>query len=163
MYYHFSPAREYGSRHLQTDESWREYDLLADLAYASLARLRACEAHGIRPTSLRPFTPVSSGWLQIEPSVHEMRSGSKWHETDFPGARDPPSMVETWEHLLSVPMVDHVRRIPMDALEVETSIAEGEQALQALLSLPGSMPGHSRRTKRRRASSSGCCPLGWRR
>jgi hypothetical protein len=42
-------------------------------------------------------------------------------------------MVETWEHLRNVPMVDHVRRIPMDALEVETSIAEGEQALQALL------------------------------
>jgi hypothetical protein len=30
-------------------------------------------------------------------------------------------------------MVDHVRRIPMDALEVETSIAEGEQAVQTLL------------------------------
>jgi hypothetical protein len=30
-------------------------------------------------------------------------------------------------------MVDHVRRIPMDALDVETSRAEGEQALQALL------------------------------
>src|SRR5512132_356525 len=30
-------------------------------------------------------------------------------------------------------MVDHVRRIPMDALDVETSIAEGEQALQTLL------------------------------
>src|SRR5262244_2276375 len=30
-------------------------------------------------------------------------------------------------------MVDHVRRIPMEALDVETSIAEGEQALQALL------------------------------
>src|SRR6266487_3499707 len=42
-------------------------------------------------------------------------------------------MVETWEHLLGVPMVDHVRRIPMEALDVETSIAEGEQALQALI------------------------------
>jgi hypothetical protein len=30
-------------------------------------------------------------------------------------------------------MVDHVRRIPMDALDVEMSIAEGEQALQALI------------------------------
>jgi hypothetical protein len=30
-------------------------------------------------------------------------------------------------------MVDHVRRIPLEALEVERSIAEGEQALQALL------------------------------
>ena len=42
-------------------------------------------------------------------------------------------MVETWEHLRRVPMVYHVRRTPMDALEVETSIAEGEQALQTLL------------------------------
>src|SRR6266511_909175 len=49
------------------------------------------------------------------------------------GARDPPSVVETWEHLHGVPMFSHVRRIPMDALDVETSIAEGEQALQALL------------------------------
>src|SRR5512132_1656786 len=30
-------------------------------------------------------------------------------------------------------MFYHVRRIPMDALDVETSIAEAEQALQALL------------------------------
>jgi hypothetical protein len=44
-------------------------------------------------------------------------------------------MVETREHLLGVPMVCHIRRIPMDALEVETSIAEGEQALQALIML----------------------------
>jgi hypothetical protein len=42
-------------------------------------------------------------------------------------------MVETWEHLRNVPMVCHVRRIPMDALEVEMRIAAGEQALQALL------------------------------
>jgi hypothetical protein len=30
-------------------------------------------------------------------------------------------------------MFCHVRRLPMDALDVEMSIAEGEQALQALL------------------------------
>src|SRR5262250_1974507 len=41
-------------------------------------------------------------------------------------------MVETWEHLRSVPMICHLGRIPMEALDVETSIAEGEQALQAL-------------------------------
>ena len=46
--YHCSPAREHASRHLQLDASWRGYGLLADLAYASLARLRACEAHGGR-------------------------------------------------------------------------------------------------------------------
>jgi hypothetical protein len=42
-------------------------------------------------------------------------------------------MGETWEHLGRVPMVYQARRIPMDALDVEMRIAEGEQALQALL------------------------------
>jgi putative transposase len=48
VHYHFSPAREHDSRHLQIDESWQGCGLLADLAYASLARLRACEAHQVR-------------------------------------------------------------------------------------------------------------------
>jgi DDE family transposase len=46
--YHFSAAREHDSRHLQLDESWRGDGLLADLAYASLDRLRACDTHGGR-------------------------------------------------------------------------------------------------------------------
>ena len=46
--YHFSPAREHDSRHLTIDESWRGYGLLADLGYASIERLRACDAHGVR-------------------------------------------------------------------------------------------------------------------
>jgi hypothetical protein len=46
--YHFSPAREQDSPPLQIDESWRGYGLLADLAYASLDRLRACNTHGVR-------------------------------------------------------------------------------------------------------------------
>ena len=45
---HFSPAREHDSRHLTVDESWRSCGLLADLGYASLERLRACEAHDVR-------------------------------------------------------------------------------------------------------------------
>ena len=45
---HFRPAREHDSRHLTIDASWRGYGLLADLAYASLERLRACESHGVR-------------------------------------------------------------------------------------------------------------------
>jgi hypothetical protein len=45
---HVSPAREHDSRHLHIDESWRGYGLLADLADASLERLRACDAHGVR-------------------------------------------------------------------------------------------------------------------
>jgi DDE family transposase len=46
--YHLSPAREHDSPHLQIDESWRGYGLLADLAYASLARLRACNTYDVR-------------------------------------------------------------------------------------------------------------------
>lgn len=46
--YHFSPAREHDSRHLQIDASWRGYGWLADLAYASLARLRACNTYEVR-------------------------------------------------------------------------------------------------------------------
>jgi hypothetical protein len=42
-------------------------------------------------------------------------------------------VVATWEHSRGVPTVYHVRRIPLEALDVETSIAEGEQALQALI------------------------------
>jgi hypothetical protein len=38
-------------------------------------------------------------------------------------------------------MVDHVRRIPMEALDVETSIAAGEQALQALIKFAGEHAG----------------------
>ena len=45
--YHLSPAREHDSKHLTIDESWRGYGLLADLGYASLARLRECETHGV--------------------------------------------------------------------------------------------------------------------
>ncbi|HEX9869546.1 MAG TPA: IS4 family transposase [Candidatus Tectomicrobia bacterium] len=46
--YHVSPAREHDRRHLTVDESWRGGGLLMDLGYASLERLRACEAHGVR-------------------------------------------------------------------------------------------------------------------
>jgi hypothetical protein len=46
--YHVSPAREHDSRHLTIDESWRGCGLLADLAYVSLDRLRACNAHDVR-------------------------------------------------------------------------------------------------------------------
>jgi hypothetical protein len=46
--YRFGPAREHDSHHLQIDESWRGCALLADLAYASLARLRACNEYHVR-------------------------------------------------------------------------------------------------------------------
>jgi hypothetical protein len=46
--YHFSPAREHDSPHLELDESWREKGLLVDLGYASLERLRQCQRYGVR-------------------------------------------------------------------------------------------------------------------
>jgi hypothetical protein len=46
--YHVSPARDHDRPHLQSDDAWRGYSLLADLAYARLARLRACETYDVR-------------------------------------------------------------------------------------------------------------------
>jgi Transposase DDE domain len=42
-----SPAREHDRRPLQIDASWPGCGLLADLAYASLARLRACDTQHV--------------------------------------------------------------------------------------------------------------------
>ena len=74
--YHFSPAREHDSRHLTIDESWRGYGLLADLAYASLARLRACDAHGVRCV-----IRLKDKW---KPKVHYIARGQVT-QTFFPG------------------------------------------------------------------------------
>jgi len=46
--YHLSPAREHDSRHLDIDETWRGRGLLADLGYASIARLEHCEKFDVR-------------------------------------------------------------------------------------------------------------------
>jgi hypothetical protein len=46
--YHFSPAREHDSNHLVIDESWRGYGLIADLGYASISRLHACDRHDVK-------------------------------------------------------------------------------------------------------------------
>ena len=46
--YHLSPARDHDSPHRQIDDSWRGSGLLADLADASLTRLRACETDDVR-------------------------------------------------------------------------------------------------------------------
>jgi hypothetical protein len=46
--YKITPAREHDSPHLVVDESRRGTGLLIDLGYASFARLRECENHGVR-------------------------------------------------------------------------------------------------------------------
>jgi putative transposase len=74
--YHCSPAREHDSRPLTIDESWRGYGLLADLAYARLARLRAGDAHGVRCVIRRTDTG--------KPTVHDLARGQVT-QTFFPG------------------------------------------------------------------------------
>ena len=46
--YHFSAARDHDSPHLLIDESWSGSGLLADLGYASLDMLSACERHDVK-------------------------------------------------------------------------------------------------------------------
>jgi putative transposase len=86
---HFSPAREHDSRHLQIDQSWRGYGLLADLAYASLARLRACEAH-----SVRFVLRLKDNW---KPTVDSIARGQVTREffpgTDFDALLDDDTLV----------------------------------------------------------------------
>jgi Transposase DDE domain len=74
--YPLSPAREHDSRHLEVNESWRGYGLLADLASASLARLRACEAHGVRFV-----IRLKDNW---KPKVDDLARGQVTQEF-FPG------------------------------------------------------------------------------
>jgi hypothetical protein len=74
--YHFSPAREHDSRHLQIDESWRGYGRLADLAYASLDRLQACDTHGVRYV-----IRLKDNW---KPKVDDLARGQVT-EAFFPG------------------------------------------------------------------------------
>jgi len=73
---HFSPAREHDRRQRQIDESWRGCGVLADLASASLARLRAChEPH------VRCVLRLNENW---KPRVDPSARGHITHEF-FPG------------------------------------------------------------------------------
>jgi hypothetical protein len=74
--YHFSPAREHDSRHPQIDESWRGSGVLADLASASLARLRACHEYHVRVV-----IRLQDDW---KPKVARIARGHVAHEF-FPG------------------------------------------------------------------------------
>jgi hypothetical protein len=73
---HFSPAREHDSRHLTIDESWRGCGLLADLGYASIERLRACDAHGVSVV-----IRLKDNW---QPKVDDIARGQVT-QTFFPG------------------------------------------------------------------------------
>jgi putative transposase len=115
--YHFSPAREHDSRHLTIDESWRGYGLLADLAYASLNRLRACDTHGVRFV-----IRLKENW---KPKVDYLARGQVTQEF-FPGS-DLDALLEQETLLLDGQVIDadvHVGRgrhaLPLRLVGVQT-------------------------------------------
>jgi hypothetical protein len=115
--YHFSPAREHDSRHLTIDESWRGYGLLADLAYASLDRLRACDTHGVRFV-----IRLKENW---KPKVDYVARGQVTQEF-FPGT-DFDALLEQETFLLDGQVIDadvHVGRgrhaLPLRLVGVQT-------------------------------------------
>jgi hypothetical protein len=90
--------------------------------------------------------------------MSESQSGARrW----FLGARDPPSLVETWEHVCGVPLLSHVRRIPRDALDGEPRRAEAEQALQALLQFARQEAGPREAHEAEQGIFTRLLPIGW--
>ena len=76
---HVSSAREHDSRQLSLEASWRGCGLLADLASASLDRLRACEAHGVRFV-LR----LKDNWKpKVDPIARGQVAQECWRGTDL--------------------------------------------------------------------------------
>jgi putative transposase len=117
VHYHFSPAREHDSRHLTIDASWRGYGLLADLAYASLDRLRACDTHGVRFV-----IRLKENW---KPKVDYIARGQVPQEF-FPGS-DFDALLEQESLLLDGRVIDadvHVGRgrhaLPLRLVGVQT-------------------------------------------
>jgi len=110
--YHFSPAREHDSRHLTIDESWRDGGLLADLAYASLDRLRACEAHGVRFV-----IRLKETW---KPKVDYIARGQVTQEF-FPGTD------------LDALLADDILVLDGRAIDADVHVGRGQQALQLRL------------------------------
>jgi Transposase DDE domain len=120
--YHFSPAREPDSRHLQIDESWRGYGLWADLAYASLERLRACDTHGVRYVSR-----LKENW---KPKVDHIARGQVT-QAFFPGT-DFDALLEDETLVLDGRAIDadvHVGRghhaLPRRLVGVQTPKGDG--------------------------------------
>jgi putative transposase len=107
--YHFSPAREHDSRHLEVNESWRGYGLLADLAYASLARLRACEAHAVQFV-----IRLKDNW---KPKVDYIARGQVTREF-FPGAD------------LDVLLAEETLRLDGRVIDADVHVGQQTQALR---------------------------------
>ena len=94
MRFHFSPAREPASRPLTSDESWRGCGFLADLGYASIQRLRACEAPDVRFVSR-----LKDNWKpKVDSSARGQVTGEFWPGTDLAALWEDETLVLDGRH-----------------------------------------------------------------
>ena len=112
VHYHFSPGTTVNGAPLPGDESWRDCGLLADLAYASLDRLRACEAHGVRFV-LR----LKDNW---KPKVDHIARGQVAQE--FLRGTDLDALLE-----------DKVLLLDGRAMDADVHVGKGKDAVQLRL------------------------------
>jgi hypothetical protein len=85
--YKLSPARDHDSKFFQVTEDMRGLGLLMDLAYASHARLRACEKHGVSFV-----VKLKSRWKAKLQDVYEGELGEVLVGTDFVDALNVGSL-----------------------------------------------------------------------
>jgi hypothetical protein len=110
--YHFSPARDHDSKHLEIDESWRGKGLLIDLAYASLDRLRDCVDHGVSVV-----IRLKEGW---KPKVQRIVRGEVW-ATFFKGSD------------LDVVVGEETLILEGKAVDLDVTVGSGRRALSMRL------------------------------
>ena len=106
--YQVSPARAHDRRHLEVNEAWRGYGLLADLASASLARRRACEAHAVQVV----IRLTDHG----KPKVDDIARGQVTQEF-FPGAD------------LEVLLAEETLRLDGRVIDADVHVGQRTQAL----------------------------------
>jgi hypothetical protein len=114
---HFSPAREHDSLHLVIDGRYRGKGLLFDLGYVSLARIRACDEHGVRYVMR-----LKENW---KPRVMRLHRGEVRGEiltgTDF-----------------DLLLMDEVIALDGLCVDAEVVLGEGRHAVRArLVMIPG--------------------------
>jgi hypothetical protein len=105
-------AREHDSPHLSLDESWRGLGLLADLAYASIERLRECEMYGIRYV-----IRLKDNW---KPNVDRITRGAL--DTSILPTKDFDALLEK----------DILLR-EGNAIDADVVVGSGQRAIQARL------------------------------
>lgn len=106
--FHFSAAREHDSKHLDIDESWRGYGLLADLGYASLERLAACIRYDVKFV-----LKLKQNW---KPKVDHVARGEVT-KMFFPGT-DLDALIESETLVLDGKCVDAAVRVGTGKMEL---------------------------------------------